>query len=118
MAQKILIVDDDPVIRMLVSEYLAYHGHNVEVLEDGRLCLERVKASAPDILILDMLMPEITGSEVLQNLRSDPATAGLPVIMLSADKRMAEDSDSVRADCYLQKPFDIKDFLAAIDELK
>ncbi|MBN8547835.1 MAG: response regulator [Deltaproteobacteria bacterium] len=117
-AQRILIVDDDPVVRMLVTEYLSHYGHSVEVVESGKLCLEKLRENSPDILILDMLMPDMSGTEVLEQLRANPTTANLPVIMLSADKRMAADaSSSAHADCYIQKPFDIKDFLRAIDDL-
>ena len=117
-AQNILIVDDDPVIRTLVTEYLAHYGHTVEVVESGKLCLEKLQEKSPDILILDMLMPDMSGMEVLESLRANPLTANLPVIMLSADKSMAADAThGAHADRYIQKPFDIKDFLQAIDEL-
>lgn len=118
-AQNILIVDDDPVIRMLVTEYLAHYGHSVEVVESGKLCLEKIEQKSPDILILDMLMPDMSGNEVLERLRADPRTANLPIIMLSADKRMAaQASNGAHADCYIEKPFNIKDFLTAIESLQ
>ncbi len=117
--QRIFVVDDDPVIRMLVTEYLRHHGHSVEVIECGQHCLERLRSEVPDILVLDMMMPDMNGQEVLQTLRADPNTARLPVIMLSADRLMAgEAGDEVKADCYLQKPFNIKEFLAAIESLQ
>lgn len=116
MSQRILVVDDDPVIGMLVSEYLQHHGHHVEVLASGALCLQRLRSDSPDVLVLDMLMPDMNGQEVLRQLRADPKTAKIPVIMLSADRALAGQAGlDVRADCYLQKPFDIKDFLRAID---
>lgn len=119
MAHTILVVDDDPVIRMLVSEYLGLYGHTVEVLDHGSECIQKLKASRPDILVLDMLMPDITGQEILATLRADPETAGIPVIMLSADMHMANHSGvSARADCYLQKPFNVKEVLAAISQVE
>ena len=117
--QRIFVVDDDPVIRMLVTEYLQHHGHSVEVLDSGQHCLDKLCSEVPDILVLDMLMPDMTGQEVLTNLKANPTTAGIPVIMLSADRTMAgEAAGDVKADCYLQKPFDIKEVLAAIKALR
>lgn len=118
-ARNILIVDDDPVIRTLVTEYLAHYGHSVEVVDSGQHCLDKLQETSPDILILDMMMPDMSGTEVLERLRADPRTAKLPVIMLSADKKVAAAATAdAHADCYIQKPFDIKDFLNAIEGLE
>lgn len=119
MSQRIIVVDDDPVVRFLATEYLGHHGHTVETLEDGKHCLEKLREHAPDVLVLDMLMPDMTGHEILKRLRADPRTAHVPVIMLSADKTLAtQDEDSARADCYLQKPFHAQDMLDAIERVK
>jgi len=119
MSKKILVVDDDPVVGILVNEYLSAHGFDIEVLTNGTDCLERLRQELPDILILDLIMPDMTGVQVLQNIRSDSATKALPVILMSADSH----SDSLvgqyecTADCYVEKPFDVRRILEAIRSL-
>lgn len=120
MGNKIVVVDDDPVIRILVTEYLATQGHEVEVCSSGKECLTRLSKSGgevlPDIVILDLLMPEMSGAEVLQKIRNNKDTASLPVIMLSANSeaQAVTKTYNVRADSYIQKPFVIQTILDAV----
>lgn len=120
MGKKILVVDDDPVIRSLVTEYLTNFGHTIQSADSGALALDRLSHEKPDIVILDMMMPEMNGAQVLDRMRRDPNTAKLPIIMLSANNDIAEmvsANTSAHADCYLQKPFVLREVLLAIEEL-
>ena len=119
MAQTVLVVDDDPVVRMLIKECLSVHGYTVETLESGPQCLERLKAKAPDLVFLDLLMPDMTGIEVLTRIRSNPKTAELPVIMLSAhtDTASVMREEKYEPNQYLQKPFNMRQILGAVEGL-
>ncbi len=104
----ILVVDDDRVNRMVLSRTLTQAGHRVETAENGRIALELVRATAFDVVLLDIVMPELDGISVLEEMKSDPQLRDVPVIMISA----LDDFDSVvrcielGAEDYLPKPFD------------
>lgn len=107
MAKTILAVDDERSIVRLVQVNLERHGYQVVTAFDGREAMEKIAANRPDLIVMDVMMPYMDGFSVLQELRRDPATRELPVIMLTAK---AMDSDVFRgyqigADCYLTKPF-------------
>ena len=109
----ILLIDDDEPLRDLVTEYLKGYGFTVDTLPDGIKAVETVAASAPDLIILDVMMPGPDGFEVLQKLR---AHTQVPVIMLTAK---GDDADRIvglelGADDYLPKPFNPRELLARI----
>lgn len=112
MGKRIFIVNDDPVIRSLVSDYLSAFGYEVESLESGPDFLLRIKDSTPDLLFLDMQMPQMTGKQVLVELKSLGGTE-IPVVMFSAneDPNTDQASDGVIPKAYLTKPFDLKELL-------
>jgi len=117
MGRKVLVVDDDPVIRALLGDYVAKFGHNVEVQASGADCLQSIAQSQPDIIVLDLQMPDMSGAEVLAKLRADPKTAHLPIIMLSANENSSSvGSQEIHADRYMQKPFNMKEILGAIED--
>jgi DNA-binding response OmpR family regulator len=105
---RVLVVDDDPVILELLVLNLELEGHEAITATDGRQALALARDAAPDLLLLDIMMPELDGFAVCRELRADPGTAELPVVLLSA---RAQESDLVRgtaagADAYVTKPFD------------
>ncbi len=107
MAKKILAVDDEKAIVRLVQVNLEREGYEVVTAYDGREALEKVASERPDLVVLDVMMPYMDGFEVLQQLKKDPNTRDIPVIMLTAK---AQDADVFRGwqsgvDCYLTKPF-------------
>ncbi|MBM3494449.1 MAG: response regulator [Armatimonadetes bacterium] len=107
MAKKILAVDDEKAIVRLVQVNLEREGYQVVTAYDGREALEKVASERPDLVVLDVMMPYMDGFEVLQQLKKDPETRDIPVIMLTAK---AQDADVFRGwqsgvDCYLTKPF-------------
>ena len=117
MSKRILVVDDDPVIRSLLSDIASSFGHRVEAFENGEACLTKLITELPDVIILDMQMPGMNGLEVLRRLKADQRTAAVPVIMLSANSDSAElSSDQAQADRYVQKPFNVGEFMAALDK--
>src|SRR5688572_6625891 len=107
MARHILTVDDENNIRRLVEVNLIRAGYQVTGACDGVEALERIQANRPDMVVLDVMMPRMDGFELLKRLKSDPGTADIPIIMLTAK---AQDIDIFRGwqsgvDCYLTKPF-------------
>lgn len=104
MSKSIFVVDDDPIIRILVSDYLEARGYQVSALESAKACIERLFCERPDLLLVDMQMPEMNGAELLQVLRNTPEYSALPVVILSAGsdvQNFTENNYHVRADDYL-----------------
>lgn len=119
MPKKILAVDDERHIVRLVEVNLQRAGYDVVTAYDGREALEKVKAEKPDLIVLDVMMPLMDGFEVLSNLKKDPETKEIPVIMLTAK---AQDADVFRGwqsgvDCYLTKPFNPMELLTFVKRI-
>src|SRR5919202_2199786 len=119
MPKKILAVDDERHIVRLVEVNLQRAGYYVVTAYDGREALEKVKTEHPDLVVLDVMMPYMDGFEVLKNLKADPVTAEIPVIMLTAK---AQDADVFRGwqsgvDCYLTKPFNPMELLTFVKRI-
>jgi len=113
---KLLIVDDEKDIVDLVAYNLEKEGHEVLKAYDGERALQIVRAKTPDLVILDLMLPGIQGLEVCKRLRRDPATAAVPIIMLTAK---GEEVDKVLglevgADDYVTKPFSVKELVARV----
>jgi len=107
MPLRILVCDDERHIVRLIQVNLERQGYTVITAFDGKEGLEKVKSEKPDLCVLDVMMPYMDGFEVLKNIRRDPETVNLPVIMLTAK---AQDKDVFEgyhfgADMYLTKPF-------------
>ncbi len=117
--KKILIVEDEHDILQLVKLYLEKEGFRTVLAKTGMEGLRQVKQEKPDLIVLDLMLPEIGGIEVCTRLRSAPETARLPIIMLTAK---AEESDTIiglelGADDYVIKPFSPKTLVARIKAL-
>jgi two-component system alkaline phosphatase synthesis response regulator PhoP len=119
MPKKILAVDDERHIVRLVQVNLERAGYEVVTAFDGKDALEKVASEQPDLVVLDVMMPYMDGFEVLQNLRKNPSTRELPVIMLTAK---AQDADVFRGwqsgvDCYLTKPFNPMELISFVKRI-
>lgn len=115
--RKILVVDDDPVVTRLVKELLKIQGFTVETAKDGIDAMIMVKKEKPDLIVLDIMMPELNGYEVLRALKFSDEYKSIPVILLTAreqelDKRIGQMMDID----YLQKPLDREAFLEKIQK--
>jgi two-component system, OmpR family, phosphate regulon response regulator PhoB len=112
----ILLAEDDPDIRDLVAFKLRQVGHEVRAFEDGTSALNSAREDVPDIAILDIMMPGISGLDVCRELRADPLTADVPVIILTA---RAQESDietgfAAGADDYIVKPFSPRELASRV----
>lgn len=117
--KKILIVEDEPDIAQLVKLYLEKEGFHTNVAKSGVEALKLIKSERPNLLILDLMLPEIDGIEVCKKIRTAPDTALLPIIMLTAK---AEESDTIiglelGADDYVTKPFSPKALVSRVKAL-
>ena len=104
----VLVVDDDPVVQRLLQVNFEMEGFRVVMAGDGVAGLEQVRTERPDVVVLDVMMPGMDGLAVTAALRADPATAGVPVLLLSA-KAQGPDiaaGEASGADAYVTKPFD------------
>jgi DNA-binding response OmpR family regulator len=115
----ILVADDDPDILNIVSFRLEQAGYATARAADGEEALELARDRPPRLCVLDVMMPKKSGFEVVSELRNDPSTAGIPVLMLTAS---VQDKDVSRgfeigADDYLKKPFNTGELLARVAAL-
>ena len=115
---RILVVDDDPAIRQLLTDVLEMDGYEVGIAVDGLAAVRQVEAAAPDLVILDVMMPGLDGFAVLETIRALPGEP-VPVLMLTA---AAEPGTNSRAwasgvDYYLAKPFTADAVLSLVDEV-
>jgi DNA-binding response OmpR family regulator len=119
MAPRILIVEDDPDIAELVARYLTKAGFTAERVASGRDALTAIGASLPDLLVLDLMLPQLDGLEVCRAIRANAAWAALPIIMVTA---RAEESERIvglelGADDYIAKPFSPNELVARVRAL-
>jgi DNA-binding response OmpR family regulator len=115
----ILIVEDDRDIADLIARYMQRAGHTVDVVASGTAALQRIAARAPDVVLLDLMLPGVDGLRVCQTLRASPETAAIPVIMLTARGEEAERIAGLElgADDYVTKPFSPGELVARVAAL-
>lgn len=109
MALRVLLIEDDPDIQRMVQLSLKFQGgHEVSVASGGREGLEKAEQERPDVILLDVMMPEMDGYETCRRLKANPATAEIPVVFLSARAQQSEiqKGRELGAIGYLVKPFD------------
>ena len=112
MATKILVVDDNPDIVFSVKASLEDAGHNYNVIgaNSGKECLKILKKLRPDLVLLDIMMPEMDGWAVAAAIKSDPKLKGIPIIFLTAKTDdLSKGMGSLTAADYIEKPFDAAD---------
>jgi CheY-like chemotaxis protein len=116
---RVLVVDDDDVIRQLICVNLELEGFEVFTAEDGQDALDKVREVDPAVITLDIMMPRLDGWETAARLRSDPATAHIKVILLSARAQEADvrRGKGIGVDAYLTKPFDPDELVEAVRKL-
>jgi DNA-binding response OmpR family regulator len=117
MGAKILVVDDSPAAGSTLGWILSDRGHGVRVAQDGLSALSAMRSFAPDLVLLDIIMPHMDGVQLCEVIRRDLRYASLPIIMISG----LSDRDNIRrameagADSYITKPFDDGEVLEAIE---
>ena len=119
MSKRVLIADDEPNIVISLEFLMKREGHAVSVARDGPSALAAIRSQPPDLVLLDVMMPGLSGFEVCQAVRADDALAGVKILMLSAKGR---DTDLAKgralgADAYMTKPFSTKELAEKVREL-
>ena len=115
--KKLLLIDDDPNLILLVKDYLEFRGYNVDTAENGREALEVLDNLVPDMIICDVMMPEMDGYTLVKHIRKEPVTNRIPVLFLSAK---GQSQDRVKglnegADVYMSKPFEPEELVAQVE---
>ena len=117
--KKILVVDDDPSIVMLITKVLTRGNYRVFQAASGQQARQQISATRPDLVVLDVMMPDFNGFEVCRGLKGDDKTKDIKVILVTA-KTSGKDIQtglSAGADCYMTKPFKIAELSARIKQL-
>src|SRR5512135_106718 len=119
MSKRILIIEDEKEIQDLLQMYLKREGFEVQIAKDGEAGLRKASQDKFDLLLLDLMLPHADGLEICRALRSQPQTASLPIIMITAK---AEESDrivglEIGADDYITKPFSPREVVARVKAL-
>ena len=104
---KVLVIDDEPSIATLVAEIIEGYGHEVITASDGRQGLELIKANRFGMVISDIMMPHLSGRELLRVVRADPKLRDIHFVLMSAVENLANLDHKVAADAFIVKPFDI-----------
>ena len=125
MGKQILVIDDKSELLHLMRRVLEDEDYQVSILQDGRDAFMQVKSQLPDLLILDLKLGDISGQDVLKQLKQDPVTIEIPVIVYTAAVLEAEevsrlvDSDPTRYQSVrvVQKPFELEDLLVLVEQL-
>lgn len=119
MGKRVLLIEDEPNIIEAIRFVLAREGYTVDTHSDGASALQAVTSKGPDMVILDAMLPNRSGFDILRDLRGAAATAALPVLMLTArgqkkDREMAERYGASR---FMTKPFSNSEMLSSVAEL-
>lgn len=108
MGKRVLVADDEPLTTEMLGAFLAFEGFEVVAAHDGHEALERARETRPDVVLLDEMMPQLLGTDVVRTIRQDPALAETPVVLLSCVDESDVDWKGAGATAFLQKPFEIR----------
>jgi CheY-like chemotaxis protein len=116
---RVLVVDDDEVIRQLIAVNLTLEGFEVVTAVDGQDCLDKVTEADPDVITLDVMMPQLDGWVTATQLRRNPETADIKVVLITARAQQDDRSRGrqIGVDAYLTKPFDPAEMIRVVREL-
>jgi DNA-binding response OmpR family regulator len=113
----ILAVDDDPAILDLVAQVLVDDGYDVLTAGSGRTAVELAREHQPRLILLDLMMPEMNGWQVVAELRASPQTHAIPILLLSARRDTELMANDLGVSAYLEKPFDLDELLARVQRI-
>jgi DNA-binding NarL/FixJ family response regulator len=115
--KRLLLIDDDPNLILLVRDYLEFRGYEVLTADNGKEALQLLSQDLPDMIVCDIMMPEMDGYALIENVRQDPRTSWIPVLFLSA---RGQSQDRIKglnlgADVYMVKPFEPEELVAQVE---
>lgn len=114
---KMLLVDGDPQMRKLISEFLEHHGHEVIIAQDGAFGVSMSVIEHPDLIILDMMTPVMSGAEALGLIKSEPGMSGIPVLVCNANDEPVLKQEMLGAGvvAFIDKPLNLPELLNAVE---
>lgn len=117
--KRILVVDDDPTVMALTTSVLQKNGYEVIPAHDGKHALRILEEVVPDLIVLDVMMPELNGSMLCGILKHNPRFHLIPIIMLTGEKKAIDMviSQTMKADAFFNKPINTTSFLAKVKSL-
>ena len=119
MKHRLLVVDDEPSIAKIVRKPLEVAGYDVNVAVDGLEGLTKARETTPELIVLDVMLPKMNGTEVCTTLKGDPKTKHIPILMLTAKAQRTDKEIGLQAgaDAFLTKPFQLEELLEKIKAL-
>jgi twitching motility two-component system response regulator PilH len=119
MAKLVLIIEDDPDQRRLLERMLGAGGWRVDTAPDGEAGLQLAAERRPDAILLDVMMPRLNGFQTCRRLKADPATAGIPVVIVTTKDQPTDEfwAREVGASAFVHKPVDLPQLIRLLDEL-
>ncbi len=118
MPKKIMVVDDEPDILFTVGQMLELSGYEVIKASDGNDCLNKLKEITPDLVLLDIMMPEMSGWDVAAKIKENPHWATIPIVFLTAKgDTMSVGMGNMASEDYITKPFDIQDLKDRVEKI-
>ena len=119
MGSKIFIADDESGFVSTLKSRLEFEGFEVTTAPDGKAALEQIPGEAPDLILLDVMMPAVNGYQVCRELKENPDTKSIPILMLTAKSQESDKFWGMEAgaDAYLTKPFDMDELIEKIGAL-
>jgi CheY-like chemotaxis protein len=115
-SKAILVVDDEPAILDMIAELLGYEGYQVVTTSHGSVALARAKADPPALILLDLMMPGMSGWQVIAALKASPQTRSIPVVVLSARRDLPATAKELGIVTFLAKPFDIDELIGIVQQ--
>lgn len=119
MAKRVLVVEDEADTRLVLTESLRYYGLEVTTAKDGMEALDRLDKSQPDLILLDMNLPVLSGWEALQMIKADQRFKEIPVVALTASTSVSDEARALSMGCadFIPKPCEPKDVVARIERV-
>lgn len=114
----ILVVEDEPSLLESIVDILTFEGYNVSGAKNGRLALEKIQEQIPNLIITDVMMPEMDGYQLVEQIRSNPATAATPIILLSGhvNAEFINGGLALGANMFIKKPFGLDELVHAVNQ--
>jgi two-component system sensor histidine kinase/response regulator len=112
----ILVVDDEPAILDMIAELLGYEGYHVVTTSQGSVALAQAKNNPPALILLDLMMPGMSGWQVIAALKASPQTRAIPIVVLSARRDLPVIANDLGVVSFLAKPFDIDELIGVVQQ--
>jgi CheY-like chemotaxis protein len=111
----ILVIDDDPAILDMIAELLGFEGYHVITISEGSAAVAQAKVDPPALILLDLMMPEMSGWQIVAALQASGQTRSIPIVLLSARRDLRTTAAELGVTTFLEKPFELNDLLNVVE---